>query len=189
MLHSSGARLHQRTLGASYWGLIWLRAASLAAFGKTLTGIVLAAPDHGKVLRPSAKDRKHLLHIHARASSLAETKPRMLIHPEVVRAIEQELIPVLISCLTNSEERVETLAMQRAGATMAHFENMLANLPHERWSVAELRASAGVSERTFRDYCAAFLGTTPDQYMRLRRLILVRAATPRAAFLFKKVST
>jgi AraC-like DNA-binding protein len=176
MVHSRGERLHQRTLGPSCWGLIWLPAASLAAFGKTLTGRVLTAPDHGKILRPSAPDRKHLLHIHTRASRLAETKPRTLGHPEVMRAMEQELIEVLIGCLTNSEERVETAAMRRADAIMVRFEEMLANSPHERWSVAELCASAGVSERIFRNYCATFLGTTPGQYMRLRRLMLVRAA-------------
>ena len=90
--------------------------------------------------------------------------------------MEQELVGVLISCLTSSEERVETLAVRRAGDIMVCFEKMLANPALERWSAAELRASAGVSERTFRGYCATFLGTTPYQYMRLRRLMLVRAA-------------
>ena len=106
LLHGRGERLHQRTLGPSSWGLIWLPPASLAAFGKTVTGRAFAAPDRGKILRPSVQDRKHLLHIHAGASRLAGTKPRMLAHPEVMRAMEQELVGVLISCLTNSEERV-----------------------------------------------------------------------------------
>jgi AraC-like DNA-binding protein len=176
MLHSRGDRFHQRTVGPSCWGLIWLPAASLAAFGKTLTGRVLAAPDRGKILRPSVQDRKHLLHIHGRAAYLAETQPRTLGHPEVMRAMEQELIEVLIDCLTNSEERVETVPMRRVGDIMDRFEEMLANSPHEQWSVAVLCASAGISERTFRDFCGAFLGTTPSQYMRLRRLMLVRAA-------------
>ena len=144
MLHSRGERLHQRTLGSSCWGLIWLTPASLAAFSRTLTGGVYSVPDQGKILHPSAQDRKHLLHIHARAAHLAETRPRMLSHPEVTRAMEQELIEVLMSCLNNSEERVETFAMRRASAIMVCFEEMLASLPHERWSVAELRASAGV---------------------------------------------
>jgi hypothetical protein len=152
--------MHQRTLGPSCWGLILLPPASLAAFGKTVTGRAVAAPDRGKILRPSVQDRKHLLHIHAGASRLAGTKPRTLAHPEVMRAMEQELVGVLISCLTNSEARAETPAMRRTGDTMVCFEEMLANLPLERWNVAELRASAGVSERTFRDYCATFLGTT-----------------------------
>jgi AraC-like DNA-binding protein len=175
-LHGRGERLHQRTLGPSCWGLIWLPPASLAAFSKTVTGRAVAAPDRGKILRPSAQDRKHLLHIHAGASRLAGTKPRTLAHPEVMRAMEQELVGVLISCLTNGEERVETLAVRRASDIMICFEEMLANSPLERWSVTELRASDGVSERTFRGYSATFLGTTPYQYMRLRRLMLVRAA-------------
>ena len=176
LLHGCGERLHQRTLGPSCWGLIWLPPVSLAAFGKTVTGRAFAAPDRGKILRPSAQDRKHLLHIHAGASRLAGTKPRTLAHPEVMRAMEQELVGVLISCLTNSEERVETLAVRQAGDIMVRFEEMLANTPLERWSMAGLHVSAGVSERTFRGYCATFLGTTPHQYMRLRRLMQVHAA-------------
>jgi AraC-like DNA-binding protein len=176
MLHRRGERLHQRTLGPSCWGLVWLSPATLAAFGKTLTGRVLAAPERSKILQPSAQNRKDLLHIHAKAAQLAETKPRMLGHPEVTRAIEQDLIEILIDCLTNSEARVETVAMQRAGAIMDCFEEMLANSPHELWNVAGLCASADVSEKTFRTFCATFLGTTPDQYMRLRRLMLVRDA-------------
>jgi AraC-like DNA-binding protein len=187
-LHGRGERLHQRTLGPSCWGLIWLPPASLAAFGKTVTGHAVAAPDRGKILRPSVQDRKHLLHIHAGASRLAGTKPRMLAHPEVMRAMEQELVGVLISCLTNSEERVETLAVQRAGDIMVRFEEMLENSTLERWSVAELCASAGVSERTFRDYCATFLGTTPYQYMRLRRLMLVHAAILRTDAVSAKIA-
>ena len=180
VLHGRGERMHQRSLGRSCWGLMWLPPASLAAFGKTMAGHKFAAPDRGKILRPSVQDRKHLLHIHAGASRLAGTKPRTLAHPEVMRAMEQELVGVLISCLTNSEERVETLAVRRASDIMVCFEEMLASTPHERWNVAELHASAGVSERAFRDYCATFLGTTPYQYMRLRRLMLVRAAILRS---------
>jgi AraC-like DNA-binding protein len=176
ILHGRGERMHQRSLGPSCWGLIWLPPASLAAFSKTVAGHTFAAPDRGKILRPSVQDRKHLLHIHAGASRLAGTKPRTLAHPEIIRAMEQELVDVLVSCLTSSEERVETLAVRRAGDIMMCFEEMLASTALERWSVAELHAAAGVSERTFRGYCATFLGTTPYQYMRLRRLMLVHAA-------------
>jgi AraC-like DNA-binding protein len=180
ILHGCGERMHQRTVGPSCWGLIWLTPASLAAFSKTLTGRVLAAPERGTIFRPNARDRKHLLRIHAEATRLAETRPRTLGHPEVVRAMEQELMDVLIVCLTDRKERVETVAMRRAASIMLCLEDMLEKSPHEQWSVAELRASAGVSERTFRYYCAMFLGTTPDQYMRQRRLMQVRAAMLRA---------
>lgn len=176
MLHSRGERLHQRTIAPSCWGLISLPPAALASFGKTLTGCALVAPERGKILRPSARDRKRLLRIHAEAAHLAETKPRTLSHPEVVRAMEQELVAVLITCLTNSEERVESATMRRAADIMALFEEMLANTPHQNWRLAELRTAAGVSDRTFRKYFAAFLGFSPDQYMRLRRLRLVRSA-------------
>src|SRR5271166_6522836 len=63
MLHGRGERLHQRTLGASCWGLVSLPPASLAAFAEAMTGHALAPPASGQILRPPTRDRKHLLRI------------------------------------------------------------------------------------------------------------------------------
>ena len=180
VLHGRGERLHQRTVGACCWGLISLSPASLAEFGKALTGRKLAPPKSGKILHPSTRDRKHLLRIHAEAARLAETRPQILDHPAVVRAMEQELACVLVSCLTKSRERIETDAMRWAADIMVRFEDVLATSPHHRRHLAELRAAVGVPERTLRNYCAAFLGMAPLQYLQLRRLNLVHAAILRA---------
>ena len=180
MFHSRGERLHQRTLGPSCWGLIALTPASLAAFGKALTGRALASPDLGRILRPSAQNRKHLLRIHAEAAHLAETRPQILAGPEVVRAMEQELGALLVTCLTESEQRPETDAMRRGADIMARFEKALATAPYQQWQLAALCAEVGVSKSALRHYCAVFLGVGPAEYMQLRRLRLVRAALLRA---------
>ena len=176
MLHSRGERLHQRTVGAACWGLISLPPASLAAFAKALTRDALTAPASGQILRPSSRDLKHLLRMLAEAARLAETKPQILRHPEVVRSMEQDLAGVLVSCLTESEPRIEADAIRRAADIMVRFEDVLATCFPQEWRLAELCAAVGVSERTLQNYCATFLGIAPTQYVQLRRLRRVRAA-------------
>ncbi|HME27106.1 MAG TPA: helix-turn-helix transcriptional regulator [Acetobacteraceae bacterium] len=180
VFHSRGERLHQRTYGTSCWGLIALSPASLAAFAKTMTGRTLAAPASGQILQPSPRDRRHLMRIHAEAARLADTKPQILGHPEVVRGMEQELGAVLLTCLTESDRRIETDAMRHAADIMIRFEAALAIRPCDRWDLAELCVTVGVSKRTLRRYCAIFLGVAPSEYIQLRRLRLVRAAILRA---------
>jgi|SRR5271166_1529259 len=180
MLHGRGERLHQRTVGPCRWGFIALPPASLAAAYKTETGSAQAAPALGRILRPSRRDRQHLLRLHREAADLAETRPPILGHPEVVRAMDQELEGALMACLTNSEARTETDVSRRAGDVMVRFEDVLASQPCQKLRLAEVCGRIGVSQCVMHNFCAAFLGVSPQKYMRLRRLHLVRAAIHRA---------
>jgi hypothetical protein len=92
MFHSRGERLHQWTPGPSIWSVIALDLALLEYYGRALSGKPVTPPTEGLVLRPSARDAARLRRLHAQASRLAETRSKMLAHPEVARAIEQELI-------------------------------------------------------------------------------------------------
>jgi len=181
MFHGRGERLHQRTVGGSCWGFIALSAASLAGFSKIETGRALAIPASGRILRPSPRDRKHLLRVHREAARLAETGPHILAHPEVVRAMDEELAGVLVACLIDSEARPETDAERRAGEIMARFDEVLAADPGRTLHLADVCDRLGVSGRLFRELCLACLGVSALKYMQLRRLSLVRAAILRAA--------
>jgi transcriptional regulator GlxA family with amidase domain len=59
---------------------------------------------------------------------------------------------------------------------MVRFEEVLADHPNRQLHLPELCALIGVSERTLRSGCAAFLGISPSRYMLLRRLQAVRLA-------------
>ena len=63
---------------------------------------------------------------------------------------------------------------------MTRFEKALSVQPNRQLQMAELCEAIGVSERTLRICCAERLGMGPSQYIRLRRLNLVRAALRRA---------
>ena len=100
VLHSPGERAHQWTRGASTWGLASLPSDQFAAYSKILMEFELTAPPVSRVLRPLPRAISRLRRLHAGACRLAETKPEIHAHTEVVRAIEQEYVHALINCLT-----------------------------------------------------------------------------------------
>nr|WP_294505368.1 hypothetical protein [uncultured Rhodopila sp.] len=169
VLHGREERLHQRTLGRCQWGMIALSASALAGLGVTETGRALEIPERGTILRPLPPDRKRLLRMHREAARLAETRPHILGHPEVVRAMGEELACALAACLTRSEPRPETDAMRCAAEIMVRFEALLTADPRRSLGVGEVCDRLGVAERRFRDVCKACLGATAQQYIRLRR--------------------
>jgi AraC-like DNA-binding protein len=180
VFHSRGERTHQRTTGATQWGIVSLPPEQLAVFGKALTGLEIPSPPLGRVLRPSPIAAAHLLYLHSKACRLAETKPDMIAHREVARALEQELLHAIVNCLTADDAQDHPTARRRHSEIMARFEHVLAAHRDRQLPMPELCAAVGVPERTLRLCCAEFLGMSPGSYVRLRRLNLVRAALRRA---------
>ena len=173
MFHARGERLHQRTDGPSSWGLISLSPAALAVFWETETGGALSLPLVGQFLRPPSRDWKRLLLVHRQAGRLAGTRPQIVGHPEVVRAMENELAGLIVTCLSDGEARPETAAMPRPGHVMTRFETMLAKTmlaksPGRSLTATELCEALGVSYRTLDDHCVRFLGLATESDLQLR---------------------
>jgi AraC-like DNA-binding protein len=176
VLHARGERVHQWMRGPSQWGFISLAPEHLAACGRSLAGVDLVAPSVARILRPSRRDAAHLLRLHANACRLAETMPERLGHPEVARAIEQDLLHTLVNCLTVKDVYEYSGPERHHMKVIARFEEVLAKSSERQLQIPELCAAIGVSERTLRTCCAEFLGMSPNRYLRLQRLNLVRAA-------------
>jgi AraC-like DNA-binding protein len=175
IFHSRGERFHQRTTGPCSWSLVGLTPEQLEKYGGALSGKALFAPAAARILRPAARDAARLRRLHAQACRLAETRPKVLAHPEVARAIEQGLIHALVICLA-AKARDDGAARRHHTRIMARFEEVLADHPKRPLPMPELRALVGVNDRTLRSCCAEFLGISPTRYMLLRRLNLVRSA-------------
>ena len=118
LLHGQGEGVHLLTRGASRWGSISLAPDYLAACGRALAGLDLAVAAAARILQPSRFDAARLRSLHAKACHLAETKPTLLAHPEVSRAIEQDLIHALVNCLTSNE------ANEYSGPELHHIKIM-----------------------------------------------------------------
>jgi AraC-like DNA-binding protein len=175
IFHSRGERFHQRTTGPCSWSLLGLAPQLLASYYEALCGKALSAPTAARILRPAARDAARLRRLHAQACRLAETRPKVLAHPEVARAIEQGLIHALVTCLA-AKARNEGAARRHHTRIMVRFEEVLADHPNRPLPMPELCALIGVSDRTLRSCCAEFLGISPSRYMLLRRLKRVQVA-------------
>jgi AraC-like DNA-binding protein len=176
MVHGRGERLHQSTSGPAVWNVIAVDPAQLERYGRALSGMPFSLPAEGGILQPSRRLATGLRRLQARICRLAETKPKMLSHREVARAIEQGLIQILVACLTNVGAQADGYAKRHHARIMVRFEEVLSEYLSRPLQMPELCELIAVSDRTLRSCCAEFLGITPIQYVLLRRLKEVRRA-------------
>ena len=181
VFHGWGERLHQSTPGPLVWNVIALDPVQLEQYGRALSGKPFSLPSEGKILRPSPRDMARLRRLHAQVCRLAETKPKLLAHTEVARAIEQGLIQTLVACLTTASVQADGRPKRRHARIMVRFEEVLAEHLNEPLNTTELCELIGVTERTLRSCCAEFLGVSPVRYVLLRRLSRARVALRDAA--------
>jgi AraC-like DNA-binding protein len=180
VFHSRGERMHQRTTVEGRWGLMSLPAAQLASYSNSLIGRKIAAPPIGRVLRPQRILAGRLLRLHAKACRLAETKDNLTAHPDVARALEQELLHALVDCLTVDDAGRNWISRERHTNIVVRLEDAVADHTGEPLGISELCAAIGVPERTLRVCCTELLGMSPTKYLLMRRLNLVRTALQHA---------
>jgi AraC-like DNA-binding protein len=176
IFHARGQGGYQRTRGPSQWGIISLVQEYLASSVKALMGSDLEAPSDARILRPSRSDTAHLLSLHAKACRLAETRPELIARPEVARTLEQELLYAFVNCLKSNKAQKYSAPRRRHLKIISEFEKLLASHSARQLKIPEFCNLIGVSERTLRTCCAEFLGMSPNRYLRLRHLNMVRAA-------------
>jgi AraC-like DNA-binding protein len=174
--HSRGERLHQSTPGPFVWNVIAMDPAQLKYYGRALSGRPFSSPPEGRVLQPSRRLAVRLRRLHAQICRLAETKSKILSHSEVARAIEQDLIQVLVTCLTTANARTDGYAKRHHARIMVRFEELLAEHLGRPLHMPELCELIVVSDRTLQLCCAEFLGMSPIRHVLLRRLKAVRSA-------------
>ena len=177
MVHSVGEHLHQQTSKGYKWSIMSVAQEFFASTSKALTGSTIVPPQVGRILRPSRADVGELQRHHQKVCRFAEAKPQALTSREVARAIEHDFVYALVNCLT-AEVIVhsDTLARRRHSMVMNRFEDLLVAKFDRQLPIAHLCEAIGVAERSLRMCCFEFLGMSPGDYMRLRRLNLVRVA-------------
>jgi AraC-like DNA-binding protein len=174
--YSPGSEHHYRTSTSYQCGGMSLSPEDLARFGEIFAGRELTAPAAMRVLRPAPALMSRLLNLHKAAGDLAETAPEILAHPEVARALEQELVRTMIACLSDPVTEERYRASRPRLPIMQRFEQMLDENADEPLYLAEVCAAIGVSDRTLRLHCQEQLGMSPHRYLWLRRMNVVRRA-------------
>ena len=183
VFQSAGQGGHQWMRGPSQWGLISMAPERLSASYRALTGVNLVTPPVATIFRPSRVDATRLFRLHRKACRLAETNPELIVHPQVARAIEQDLLHALVNCLTSNNARKYSTPRWHHKKIIARFEEALAKHSEQQLKIPEICTLIGVSERTLRTCCAEFLGMSPSRYLRLLRLNMARAALQHAELL------
>lgn len=176
IFHGLGERFHQRTVNPTAWGSIALPPAWLRAYGRTLAARDVVSPPFSQVLRLVPADRRRLLRLHAEAVRIAQIRLSHIEHPEVARAIEQDLIWALVACLTSAEPRSESPAIRRCARLLVEFEEALLARPDRSPLLSEICEAIGVSTRVLQTCCMEPLGMEPARYLHLRNLERVRRA-------------
>jgi AraC-like DNA-binding protein len=171
-----GWPIHFRSSAASHWGAMSLALEDLVGAGESLTGRELIASSLMQLIRPPRSVLLRLLNLHEVAGHLAKTAPDILANPEVARAMEQALIPMMIACMTDGEATEIGSARRQHTVVMRRLEKLLEANPDRTLYLAELCAATGASDRTLRACCQEHLGMSPMRYLWLRRMHLARRA-------------
>lgn len=168
MFSGDGERLHQRTTDGASIGAVGLSGAMLRHYVSRLIGRPLALLAEASIVGLQTSEYRQLLRLHARIGRVVERRPNMICHPEASRAIEQELIEALVTCLVNADVRATSSYGRTTGRVLACFEDLLTQCTDRLLNIRDACASLGISQPVLRSYCEASFDMSPSQYARLR---------------------
>lgn len=159
---------------AGCWGGLTFPPRILASASQALIGFEIAASKVAQVIHtlPSMMSRLH--NLYDAMAQIAATVPDILAHPEVSRAIEQQLLRTVVACIADNE-RIRKPNRHRQGI-IQRFHRVLEENQDAPLYLTEICATIGATERTLNFVCRDYLGMSPHQYLLLRRMNLARQA-------------
>jgi AraC-like DNA-binding protein len=128
------------------------------------------------IIHPRPELMSRLLKLHKVVGQLAHETPEILQVPEVLRALENELVHTMTRCLAESGVVETSTGHRRHKTIIARFEEFLAANSDRPLYLTEICAGVGVAERTLRGACEEHVGMGPIRFLTLRRMHLVRRA-------------
>jgi AraC-like DNA-binding protein len=167
---------HQRSGANFHYGAMSLPNDDMDAAVETIVGRELSETSHERIIRPDSALMLRLLKLHKCVGQLAHDTPDILELPAVRRALEDELIHVMVRCLAEGAAVESTAGCRRHDTIVARFEEFLEANPDRPLYLTEICAAIGVRERTLRACCEEHFGMGPIRYLTLRRMHVVRRA-------------
>jgi AraC-like DNA-binding protein len=149
-----------------------LNAATEAVMGRGLS----KALENLVVIRPDPALMSRLMKLHQAVAQVARDIPDVLELPEVCRALEEQLLYLIVRCLADGASVEIKAGDRRHNAVIARFEQFLEANPDQPLYLTEICAGIGVAERTLRAACEEHLGMGPIRFLTLRRMHLARRA-------------
>jgi AraC-like DNA-binding protein len=171
---------HQRSGANFHYGAMSLPNDDLDAAVETIVGRELPETSNERIIRPDSALMLRLLKLHKSVGQLAHDTPDILELPAVRRALENELIHVMVRCLAGCAAVEPTAGSHRHDTIIARFEEFLEANPDRPLYLTEICEAVGVAERTLRAACEEHLGMGPIRFLNLRRMHLAHSALLRA---------
>jgi AraC-like DNA-binding protein len=165
---------HFRMPGASQIASMSLAPADLATASHALIGYELSAPEVTRHVHVPACLMTRLRSLHQAACHLAATAPDILAHPQVAKALEEQLVYTMIRCLTQIVTVERKARLYTRMPVMQRFERAIEEAEDQPLYMTELCSKIGVQERTLRNHCLEYLSMSPHRYLWLRRMALAR---------------
>jgi AraC-like DNA-binding protein len=172
--------LHMWSAVGLRYGAMSLPPEDFHVLCKAIIGREFLKQRRNAVVRPESALMSRLLKLHRIVGQLALDTPDILELPEVRRALEEQLIHVLVRCLAEGANTETNAGGCRHEWVVARFEEFLEANCDRPLYIAEICAGIGVPERTLRASCEENLGMGPIRYLTLRRMHLARQALLRA---------
>jgi AraC-like DNA-binding protein len=171
---------HRRNPVDRHWGSMSLTHEDFRAACMAITGREFPDEAFRFVVQPSPDVMSRFLRMHESVELIAKTVPDIFAMPEVGHSLEQQLIHLMVRCLTDGISPTITVGARRHDKIVAQLEKLLEAKADQPLYLAEICAAIGVAERTLRSVCEEHLGMGPIRYLTLRRMHLVRRALLRA---------
>jgi AraC-like DNA-binding protein len=172
--------MHHRTEMSCDWGSMSLTLDDFNAACMAIEGYEFAKMPQSPLVQPSPALMSRLLEAHREVMRIARTNSDLLGIRETAANLEQQLIHLMIRCLTEGGARKFTAGRRRRDGVIARFEEFLEANPSRALYLTEICSAIGVAERSLRVACEEHLGMGPIRYLTLRRMHLVRRALLRA---------
>jgi AraC-like DNA-binding protein len=171
-----GEPLHTWTVGSCGWGIISVSAREFVGYGKAMVGRKFALPSGVCRLRPGRGGFRSLVAVFNATMRLTEAQPSRPIETEdTARGLEQEVIRVLVDCLSTATVQVYEKTYQYP-AIMARLDQLLQTHPHDISPIPGICAALGISAKTLRTCCQQYVGVGPSRYFHLRGMGRVHQA-------------
>jgi AraC-like DNA-binding protein len=167
---------HRRSGADFHYGSISLPIDELDSAVRAITGREFMTRPDQRIIHPHPELMMRVLRLHRLLGQLAHDTPEILNLPQVVRALENELVHVMVRSLSESADVDTTAGGRRHDTIMRKFEAFLEAHPGRPLYLTDICAGIGVAERTLRAACEEQLGMGPIRYLTLRRMHLVRRA-------------
>ncbi len=171
---------HVRTSGGYRLGGASLGTETFAAACKTLVGCEIDTERDERFIRPNPDLTSRFLQLHEMVGNIAKATPELLEFPNVVKALEQQLVHALIGCVTDGTPSMISGGVLRTRGIVARLEEFLEANPMTPLYLVDVCAAIGTGERTLRAACEVHIGMGPMRYLTLRRMHLAHRALTRA---------